>query len=51
LIKYLAANKAHAGHYVKAFCPMANARWLQTGSTVSNPYLGKSMARCGQIES
>jgi hypothetical protein len=50
LIKYLGANKAHRGHYVQVFCPMANARWLQTGSAVSNPYYGKSMARCGKIE-
>lgn len=51
LIKYLAANKAHAGHYVKVFCSMANARWIQTGTVVSNPYFGKSMLRCGKIES
>jgi len=51
LIKYLAANKAHAGHYVKVFCSMANGRWLQTGTVVSNPYYGKSMLRCGKIES
>jgi hypothetical protein len=51
LIKYLGANKAHRGHYVQVFCSMANARWLQTGSVVSNPYYGKSMARCGRIES
>lgn len=51
LIKCLGANKAHRGHYVRVFCPMANARWLQTGSVVSNPYYGKSMARCGKIES
>lgn len=51
LIKYLAANKAHAGHYTKVFCSMANARWIQTGTTVSNPYYGKSMLRCGKIES
>lgn len=51
LIKYLSANKAHRGHYVQVFCSMANARWLQTGSVVSNPYYGKSMARCGKIES
>lgn len=51
LIKYLTANKAHRGHYVQVFCSMANARWLQTGTVVSNPYYGKSMARCGKIES
>jgi hypothetical protein len=51
LIKYLSANKAHAGHYVKVFCSMANARWVQTGTVISNPYYGKSMSRCGKIES
>ena len=51
LIKYLTANKAHRGHYVQVFCSMANARWLQTGAVVNNPYFGKSMQRCGKIES
>lgn len=51
LIKYLGANKTHRGHYVQVFCSMANGRWLQTGTVVSNPYYGKSMARCGKIES
>jgi 3-methyladenine DNA glycosylase AlkC len=51
LIKYLDAHKEHASHFVKAFCPMANAMWLQTGSVVNNPYLGKEMARCGNIQS
>lgn len=50
LIKYMAANKAHMGQYIKVFCPMANARWLQIGQTVNNPYFGKSMQRCGKIE-
>jgi hypothetical protein len=51
LIKHLDANKEHAGHFVKAFCPMANAAWLQAGSVINNPYLGKEMARCGKIQS
>jgi hypothetical protein len=52
LIKYLAAHKDQAGNFEKVFCSMANARWLQKASSaVSNPYMGKSMARCGQIES
>lgn len=50
LIKYLDANKAYRGHYVQIFCSMANARWLQTGPMVNNPYLGEDMARCGNIE-
>ena len=51
LLKYLAGNKAHASHYVRVYCPMAKARWLQTGTAVNNPYFGKSMAGCGKIES
>lgn len=51
LIKYLDANKPYAGHFVKVYCQMADARWLQAGSDVNNPYLGKDMARCGKIES
>lgn len=52
LIKHLEANKDHAGSFERVFCSMANAKWLQkAGSPVSNPYLGASMARCGQIES
>ncbi|ODU23882.1 MAG: hypothetical protein ABS95_02925 [Verrucomicrobia bacterium SCN 57-15] len=52
LIKYLGAHKDQAGNFEKVFCSMANARWLQkAGSAVNNPYMGKSMARCGQIES
>ncbi len=52
LIKHLEAHNEHAVHFERVFCSMANAKWLQkAGSPVSNPYLGKSMARCGQIES
>ncbi len=52
LIKYLDGHKGQAGHFEKVSCSMANARWLQKAATpVSNPYYGKSMLRCGQIES
>lgn len=50
LIKDLDVHPEYAGHLLKAYCPMANVKWLQAGSTVNNPYLGKSMARCGRIE-
>lgn len=50
LIKYLDVNKAHTAHFVKVYCPMANAMWLQTNSVVNNPYLGKAEASCGQIK-
>ena len=49
LIKYLADNKAGAGIYHEAHCPMAKASWLQTGTDIRNPYLGKQMLSCGEL--
>lgn len=31
-------------------CDMANKDWVQTSTTVGNPYLGKEMAGCGQMK-
>ena len=50
MIKYLADHKVQSGSYTEVFCPMANASWLQSGKTVSNPYLGRSMPTCGEIK-
>ncbi|MGK5086462.1 DUF3347 domain-containing protein [Bdellovibrionota bacterium FG-2] len=43
--------KAHkpAGVH-KVFCSMANASWLQRQSEVRNPYYGKSMLECGELD-
>ena len=30
---------------------MAKASWLQTGTTIMNPYFGKAMPHCGQFKS
>ena len=35
---------------ITAFCPMAPGRWLQTESTISNPYYGSEMLTCGVFE-
>jgi hypothetical protein len=32
-----------------AFCPMVHKPWLQTASTIDNPYYGKSMLTCGDF--
>ncbi|MCE0484099.1 MAG: DUF3347 domain-containing protein [Methylacidiphilales bacterium] len=48
LIKALADNKIKPDPYVEAYCPMVDAHWLQTGTTVSNPY-SSEMAHCGSI--
>ncbi len=48
LIKALGDNQIGSSGLVEAYCPMKQAHWLQTGSTVSNPF-GASMATCGSI--
>jgi len=49
LIKYLADHKAKSA-YVQVYCPMAKANWLQADKNVANPYLGKEMPTCGEIQ-
>ena len=51
LIQYLKAQNVPPGSYYVVYCPMAKASWLQTGKTILNPYMGASMAHCGQIRS
>src|SRR6266446_10392641 len=43
----LAAGQS--GYYV-AHCPMKNKDWVQTSTTISNPYGGKEMISCGEIK-
>ena len=50
LVKYLADNKAGKGTYHEAYCPMAKASWLQTGTAIKNPYMGKAMLSCGELK-
>jgi len=55
LILFLERQFGHTGDLTayEVFCPMAfenkGASWLQTSRTVSNPYFGASMLRCGEI--
>ncbi len=51
LIQYLKDQKVPAGTYYVAYCPMAQRSWLQADKTIMNPYLGKGMLHCGQIQS
>lgn len=41
--------KAAAGLNV-IYCSMAPGRWLQRGTQVKNPYYGKDMLTCGEVE-
>jgi hypothetical protein len=47
---YMTGLKLKAPEGVRvAFCPMVEKPWLQQGSTISNPYYGKSMSTCGSF--
>ena len=43
----LAAGQS--GYHV-AHCPMKNKDWVQTSTTIANPYGGKEMVSCGEIK-
>ena len=49
LIAALATEKSISGQYYEAFCPMANASWIQVGKKIANPYFGSDMLSCGEI--
>jgi hypothetical protein len=49
LIAYVSKNPSLESSYRQVHCPMAAADWLQKGSVVNNPYLGKEMAHCGEF--
>ena len=45
--KTLAAGQS--GYHV-AHCPMLNKDWVQTSTMIANPYGGKEMIGCGEIQ-
>ena len=45
--KTVAADQS--GYHV-AHCPMLNKDWVQTSTTIANPYGGKEMIGCGEIQ-
>lgn len=46
------AAKLAAGQsrYYVAHCPMKDKDWVQTSTTIANPYGGKDMVSCGEIK-
>ena len=42
-------SAGQSGYHV-AHCPMLNKDWVQTSTTISNPYGGKEMVGCGEIK-
>ncbi|MBA3963989.1 MAG: DUF3347 domain-containing protein [Chthoniobacterales bacterium] len=45
--KQLTAGQS--GYYV-VNCPMLKKDWVQTSTTIANPYGGKDMATCGEVK-
>lgn len=51
VIDFAKVHKSDSGQsLITAYCPMAPGRWLQTESTISNPYYGSMMLTCGVFE-
>ena len=51
MVAYAKATGATFGRDVNvAVCPMVQKPWLQKGTTITNPYFGKSMLTCGEIK-
>lgn len=41
-------EKSPSSDYIKVYCPMAGAKWLQKNAGISNPFFGKEMLSCGE---
>ena len=51
MIAYISVHKEHLKDLPrKAYCPMADADWIQTDNVLANPYFGASMLRCGTFK-
>jgi hypothetical protein len=50
LITWLEENNVESSGYQEAYCPMADANWLQKEEEINNPYLGKKMLTCGEFD-
>jgi hypothetical protein len=50
LIAYADEVDIAIGDHVVAYCPMADASWVQKGNDVANPYYGAAMRTCGEVK-
>lgn len=50
VIAYARQNAGGSRSITEAYCPMAEASWLQEGSTIANPYYGAEMLMCGTFK-
>lgn len=48
-LPYARAHTGGATQVAEAYCPMADASWVQTEATISNPYYGSEMLTCGSF--
>lgn len=50
VIAFLRQHPGGSTRIAEAWCPMAEGGWLQTESTISNPYYGSAMLTCGNFK-
>ncbi len=50
LIAYAEQTKTPMGGVRKAYCPMEKKHWVQADGRIANPYAGKRMLRCGELQ-
>lgn len=50
MIPFVKAHKGGSTTVVEAWCPMAEAGWIQAPGTIANPYYGSEMLTCGSFK-
>jgi hypothetical protein len=50
LITWMDESKVESSGYQEAYCPMADANWLQKEEEINNPYFGRKMLNCGEFD-
>lgn len=49
LVAYTRKHKGGDGAIAEAYCPMADASWIQAAPELRNPYYGAKMLTCGSF--
>jgi hypothetical protein len=49
LVKITSPTSEIADKLYVAYCPMAEASWIQKTAEISNPFMGQKMLTCGEV--
>ena len=50
LLANLTARGGGTSGFFEVYCPMAKSSWIEASRDVHNPYIGRSMERCGSVK-